>query len=228
MRSTLKRMLKEEIRKPGWVSEIVSGVYTLLGRNRFSVHSGNTFSKKGAFLHKSRIIVRGKNNSIQLEQGVNLRRFKLYVNGDGNQIRIGRNCSASGLEIVVDDRNNRVDIGEHTVISGKTHLACIEGTEIRIGQNCLLSANITFRTGDSHSVLDMNGHRINSSKSIKVADHVWIGNGVAILKGATIAKDSIIGTGSIVTKEFQESNVVLAGNPARIVKRDVNWSTDRI
>ena len=57
---------------------------------------------------------------------------------------------------------------------------------------------------------------------------MWIGNQVTILKGVTIENNSVIGTGSIVTKSINESNVVITGVPAEIVKRDINWCRERV
>ena len=48
-----------------------------------------------------------------------------------------------------------------------------------------------------------------------------------INKGVSIKQDTIIGTGSVVTKPFDESNVVIAGTPAKIVKRNVVWDVDK-
>ena len=48
-----------------------------------------------------------------------------------------------------------------------------------------------------------------------------------INKGVLISSNSIVGNGAIVTNQFTEMNVVLAGVPARIVKRGVNWNAKR-
>lgn len=108
------------------------------------------------------------------------------------------------------------------MIFGKTHLAGIEGTSIIIGTYCLFSSDIIFRTSDSHSILNKAGERINYSKSIEINDHVWFGN------KTTINKDSIVATGAIVTRQFNESNVILVGIPAAIIKKEVNWDINRL
>lgn len=114
-------------------------------------------------------------------------------------------------------------------ILGRTHLAETEGQRIILGNNCLFSTNVIFRTGDSHSILDVStGNRINPAKSITVGDRVWLGNNTTVLKGAVISNDSIVATGSIVTKCFSESNVILAGNPAAVVKKGVRWIAERM
>ena len=64
---------------------------------------------------------------------------------------------------------------------------------------------------------------INFAKSIEIGKHVWIGKDSKIGKNVKIADNSIVGWGSIVTKEFNEPNVIIAGIPAKIVKRGINW-----
>ncbi len=56
-------------------------------------------------------------------------------------------------------------------------------------------------------------------------DKVWCGKDVKILKHVKISSDTMIGTGSIITGQFDESNVVIAGNPGKIIKRGIKWIT---
>lgn len=87
----------------------------------------------------------------------------------------------------------------------------------------MISWGIDIWCTDAHTVTDLEGNPINFSKSIEIGDHVWIGRDVKIGKNTKISNDSIIGWGSIVTKKFEDTNVVIAGNPAKIVKRNINW-----
>ena len=48
--------------------------------------------------------------------------------------------------------------------------------------------------------------------------NVWIGEGVKVLKGVTIGKNSVIGAGSVVTKSIPD-NVIAAGNPCKVIKQ---------
>jgi NDP-sugar pyrophosphorylase family protein len=52
---------------------------------------------------------------------------------------------------------------------------------------------------------------------IRIGNNVWIGDHALVLKGVTIGDNSIVGAGAVVTRDVP-ANVVVAGNPARIVK----------
>jgi acetyltransferase-like isoleucine patch superfamily enzyme len=85
-----------------------------------------------------------------------------------------------------------------------------------------------MRTGDSHSIIDTkSGKKVNFAKNISIGDHVWVAGHSIILKGVCILDDSIVAAGSVVTKSADEKRVILAGNPARIVKRGITWSGER-
>jgi len=74
-----------------------------------------------------------------------------------------------------------------------------------------------------HGIFDLeSGKRANPAKDIIISGSVWLGAGVTILKGSTIGHDSIIGTRSVVVGEIPH-NSVAAGNPARVVKKNVFW-----
>ena len=189
---------------------------------------GAKLTCKGAALVRCKIDCKGKNNVIFIEKKALLTKCKIYIRGDNNVISIGENVHVKCGEFYIEDAGNRIEIGNGTSLCGEIHLACTEGTKIQIGKNCLFSSQIVFRTGDSHTILSADGKRINFAQDIMIADHVWLGHRVLINKGVRIEKDSVVGTGSVVTKQFAESNVVIAGVPAKIVKKDTNWCGERI
>jgi acetyltransferase-like isoleucine patch superfamily enzyme len=120
-------------------------------------------------------------------------------------------------------------IGDHTSFNGHTHLALTEGKKIHIGKDCMFASDVTVRTGDSHSIIEAeSGRRINEAMDITIGEHVWFANHVILLKGASIGPHCIIGSGSVVTAPFDESNAVLAGNPAKVVRRGIDWCRERL
>ena len=183
---------------------------------------------KRCILVRTKIKDNGNGNIINVGDFSNLKNGFLGLYGDNNQIIIGENVNLRGLSICIENNNNTVVIGDNTTCEGNVEIACLEGTKVSIGADCMLSANISIRTGDSHSILDLQGKRVNLSKNIKIGDHVWIGNTVKILKGCNICSNSVVGTGSIVANKFDEVGVVIVGNPARVIKREINWDRKRL
>lgn len=149
---------------------------------------------------------------------------KTNING---YISIGEDCDirsvvfrffGEGAKLILLDR---IVINAHS--DSKVFLNAKGMTKITIGSGCLFSNTIDISTTDWHQVLDENGERVNLDRDVYIGSHVWIGRKVMIGKGVSIGDNSIIGSGSVVTNSFDESNVVIAGNPARVCKRGISW-----
>lgn len=182
----------------------------------------------GALFLNCNFISSGDNNVLEINKCCVFKNCSFYFYGSNNTIQIGEDCRGNNAEFHIEDSSNNIIVGERTVFSGKIHLACIEGTKIEIGNDCLFSSEIIFRTGDSHSILNLDGKRINKSKNIIIKNHVWIGHRVTINKGVIISDNSIVGSGAIVTRPFIENNVIIAGVPGKIIKDKVDWDSKRI
>lgn len=207
---------------------IASNLFNVLNLPQIGVHPKCELKYSKAFLRRTRIRAKKENNSIKIMSGSYLNNCSIAIYGKNNKVLIGEKCRLIDVEIHIEDDNSVVVIGRNTTIAGFTHLACIEGTSITIGEDCMFSKDITFRTGDSHSIIDEDGLRINPSRDITIGNHVWVGNKVIVAKGTVVGDNSIIGTGSIVTKTFEKSNIIVAGSPAKIVKEGINWLRKRI
>jgi len=107
-------------------------------------------------------------------------------------------------------------IGDNTRIHG----SCIHSqSSISIGRNCLIAGNCQIIDGSGHELAP--GTRLDVSlraQPIVIEDNVWLGTGVIILPGTTIGSGSVISAGSVV-KGSVEKDCLMAGNPAKVVKR---------
>lgn len=100
---------------------------------------------------------------------------------------------------------------------------CASNTMITFGDNVVLGWNIHVRDGDGHVIFNQKNDVINANKPISIGNKVWLASYASILKGVIIQDNSIVAFGSIVTKSFQEANIIIGGIPATIVKRNINW-----
>lgn len=116
----------------------------------------------------------------------------------------------------------RCEFGKNITIGDNVYInfGCVilDCSEITIGENTLLGPNVGIYSAN-HSI-DAE-ERINGGcfgKPIHIGKRVWLGGDVKVIAGVTIGDDSIIGTGSIVTKDIP-SGVIAVGNPCKILRK---------
>jgi len=129
----------------------------------------------------------------------------------------------------MEDDSNVIEVGENSSLCGQIGIAAIEGTSVKIGKSCLFSSRIDIRTGDSHSLVKKGTkQRINPSASVTIGDHVWVGTGVTILKGTSVAENCMVGATALLNGSYSNPNCVIAGIPAKEVKSEIDWLVERI
>lgn len=219
--------LKSLVKDNPALYRIITGAMTLLGGNHISGKNGNELILNGARLKNTTISLNGAGNTIEIMPGCKLENAVISITGCKCRIRLGENCAILGATLHLEDDHSMISIGSGTVIYEKTMLSVIEGTSVSLGCSCLLSSEIDIRTGDSHAILNKDGTRINPSQNVSLADHVWVGNRAMILKGVSIASNCVVGAGSIVTASCEEDGCAMAGNPAKIIRKEINWNVER-
>jgi maltose O-acetyltransferase len=113
---------------------------------------------------------------------------------------------------------NNVEIGDYSRIGEYVHIWGKGG--IRIGKNTMIATHVIL-SSNSH---DPNAEimiETNSAAPIIVGDNVWLGANSIVLQGVSIGSGTIIGAGSVVTKNIPE-NVVAVGIPAKILRSRIN------
>ena len=106
----------------------------------------------------------------------------------------------------------KVKVGDNVVIMNGSLMMASGG--ITIEDNTMLAANVQL-ISNNH---DLDERAIITCLPIHIKKKCWIGAGATILRGITIGENSVVGAGSVVTKDVPD-NVIVAGNPARIIKK---------
>lgn len=117
---------------------------------------------------------------------------------------------------VVNNGVGDVYIGNGSIVG----MSCVIIGPVNIGNNVMLAQNIVI-SGLNHGYEDINIppalQKVNC-KIVNVSDDVWIGANSTITQGVNIGKHSVIGAGSVVTKDVPPYSVAV-GNPARVIKK---------
>lgn len=144
-----------------------------------------------------------------------------YVHISGNNIRIGHSFTAIGepgnrVEIGVWGRepgHGRIQIGDGCLMSPGSRMSASD--EIVVGDGVMLANGAYITDCDWHTVYD---RMVRTDPApVHIADNVWLGDGSTVLKGVSVGENSVIAARAVVTRDVP-ANVVVAGNPAKVVK----------
>ena len=117
-----------------------------------------------------------------------------YANWGGAHVYLGDNVYANFSLTLVDDAN------------------------IYIGDNVMLAPNVTIATAGHPVNVELRSKLMQFNADVHIEKNVWVGAGAVILPGVTIGENSVIGAGSVVTKDIP-ANVVAVGNPCRVIRQ---------
>jgi acetyltransferase-like isoleucine patch superfamily enzyme len=196
---------------------------------RRSIHGrGNIFQAEGASFSNLELDIVGDDNSIVIGAGSRFNNVRFLVRGSGHRIEFGSHCKISrGGLFWFEDEGCTLQVGRNTSMVDVTIAVTEPGSKTTIGEDCMFANDIDIRTGDSHSIVDpASGRRLNPAADVVIGNHVWIAPHVVVLKGVSIGENSVVATGSVVTKSGG-AGVILGGNPAVEIKSGISWSRAR-
>lgn len=195
-----------------------------LNQNKFkNKGKNNAINLNNCIVKNLNTKISNNNNTISVEENTILSNCNIDINGNNNVIRIGKNCRINKTEFWIKGDNCIIDLKDGIYIRS-SHVACgNKNNIIEIGYKCLIAYNVEIRNNDSHKIYDITTHElINNPRDIYIGDKVWIGGNSTILKGVKIGNESVIGGGSIVTKDV-DNNSIYVGIPAKKVKSGIYW-----
>lgn len=184
---------------------------------------------KDAFRRRARMRISGENNRVPYQPAG----CEIQIFGNNNLVDIHPSVTCWGGVIAIGDRatpvhNCVVKIGKNSSAVQADLSLFEDGSRILIGENCLLSWGVYVWATDRHAVYAQDSKCVlNRGTEVIIEDHVWVGMNALILKNSRISKNSVVGAHAVVSKKITEENCVIAGNPARVVKRGINWSGER-
>lgn len=181
----------------------------------------NLFYKLKWIIERKKLKKIGKNSYIG----------KKYILLEPQNIEIGDNFYASdNFRIRTWEMYNgkktgfepKVKIGNNVSFNDNCFISCL--SEIDIGDGCLFGDNV-FITDNYHgsstkevmNVQPLKRDLVTKGKTV-IGNNVWCGRNVSILSGITLGNNVIIGANAVVTHSF-EDNVIVAGVPAKIIKK---------
>jgi len=172
-------------------------------------------------------IIAKKREIILNSSGTNISPKALLSSGEGckfnnsvycsDNVELGKYVSINGPGTRISARINKIKIGSFTSIASNTILQ-----EYYHNYNRISTYYINKNINESKNNKD-----IYSKGSIIIGEDVWIGSNCVILSGVSVGRGSIIGAGSIVTKDVSPYSVVV-GNPARKIKKRFSQDTIEI
>ncbi|TCF96629.1 hypothetical protein BZM26_36490 [Paraburkholderia strydomiana] len=162
----------------------------------------------------------GGGNRLFVDPDARLEKIVVEFRGQDAEISIAA-CNARCAILV--GSNSKISIGKGLSTTGAVYMTAFEGSSIHIGQDCMFAGNVQIRADDAHPIFDVEtGKRCNVAMPIVIGNHVWLGEGCVVLGQAEIGAGSVVGMRSVV-KGKTPNNCVLAGVPARVIRRNAAW-----
>lgn len=114
------------------------------------------------------------------------------------------------------DYGYNIQIGEH--FFANHNCVILDGAKVTFGDKVFVAPNCCFSTAGHPIDFRQRDAGLEFAYPITVGSHVWIGANVTVLPGVSIGDNSVIGAGSVVTRDIPP-NVVAAGNPCRVLRK---------
>ncbi|MEO1772153.1 MULTISPECIES: sugar O-acetyltransferase [Enterococcus] len=151
------------------------------------------------------------------------RRYNFLVNSENKyDLSILQGLLHSIGEDVYIESNFLCEFGFNISIGSNVYinhdLIILDCNQVTIGNGVYIAPRVgMYGANHAEDPIERAEDHIVYSKPIKIGDRVWLGAGVHVLQGVTVGENTIIGAGSVVTKDIP-ANVIAAGNPCKVIR----------
>lgn len=128
---------------------------------------------------------------------------------------VGENCYIE-QPFYANFGGKHVHLGKQ--VYANSHLTLVDDTHIYIGDYTMIGPNVTLATAGHPILPELRVKGLQFNMPVHIGKNCWLGAGVVVMPGVTIGDNSVIGAGSIVTKDIP-ANVVAVGNPCRVLRK---------
>ena len=97
------------------------------------------------------------------------------------------------------------------------HLTLVDDTHIYVGDNTMFGPNVTVATAGHPVLPELREQAYQYNMPVRIGKNCWLGAGVIVLPGVTIGDGTVVGAGSVVTKDLP-ANVIAVGSPCRVLR----------
>lgn len=159
-------------------------------------------------MHRRAVELCEKLNFGGLDDGARREATRALLGGCGEHAVLGRGFWC--------DYGCNIYVGENFYTN--YDVVILDVCKVTIGNNCLIAPQAGIYTAFHPLERDVRIGGLELGKPVTIGNDCWIGGRAVILPGVTLGDNVVVGAGSVVTKSFP-SNVVIAGNPARVIKQ---------
>lgn len=159
--------------------------------------------------------------AVQGSRGVPGRKDSYLLVDEQSTLRFRGKCRiVEGFTIRLD---NKAELSFGNLFRANKNWECYMRSKLTIGDGVRMGWNVHIRDCDGGRILNEHGEVTNSPRPITIGRHCWIASYATIMKGVTLPDDTVVAFRSMVTKSFTQTNTIIAGVPAKVVKENSYW-----
>ena len=205
--------------------------------NNFVLIKQNGEKVKNPDIRGLKVEFYGKNSTVEIHEPTSFENCVLQLSSN-DYVKISK------TKHIISKLSTNGEIGKNCQLIIGEDFSCgecflsIHNSDIKvvIGDDCMFSTDITIRPSDGHAIVSKDGKYLNKAEDIVIGNHVWLGMGAKVLKGARIPDNSVVAMSSVFLKSSYktkaksstpppaEIGTIFAGIPARAVKQgEFTW-----